>query len=92
MESLQPSLQVIRANTSMAATGLHFVGKLSEVKAELSHDEMQAILAHRVSVLYGMSVEEYKAARKAGTLPERPGDTALAVFSGEAGTRERSIT
>jgi hypothetical protein len=46
---------------------------------------MQAIFAHRVSVLYDMTVEEYVAARKAGTLPERPGATALAVFSGEAG-------
>lgn len=64
----------------MAATGLHSV-----VKTELSHCEMWAILAHRVSVLYGMSVDEYRAARKAGTLPARPGGTALAVFSGEAG-------
>jgi hypothetical protein len=53
---------------------------------------MQAILAHRVSILYDMNVEEYTAARKAGTLPECPGGTALAVFSGEAGYRERKPT
>ena len=84
MESLQPSLQAIRANAFMAATRIR-----SLVKTELSHDEMWAILAHRVSVLYDMNMEEYTAARKAGTLPERPGDTALAVFSGEAGERSR---
>ena len=66
----------------MAAARLHSVALM---KTELSHDEMRAILAHRVSVLYGMTVEEYKAARKAGTLPGRSGSTALAVFSGEAG-------
>ena len=66
----------------MAATRLH---SLALMKAELSRCEMWAILAHRVSVLYNMTVEEYTAARKAGTLPERSGGTALAVFSGEAG-------
>lgn len=52
---------------------------------ELTLGEMQAILTRRVRDMYGMTVEEYKAARKAGTLPYHPGDTALAVFSGEAG-------
>ena len=59
-----------------------------EQRAELTPDEMQTILAHRVSILYGMSVDDYLTARKAGTLPEREGDTALEVFSGEAGTRQ----
>ncbi|KKL04292.1 hypothetical protein LCGC14_2617530 [marine sediment metagenome] len=59
------------------------------MKSELSRCEMWTILAHRVSVIYGMSVEEYVAARKAGTLPERPGSTALAVFFAAAESGKR---
>jgi len=57
-----------------------------EQRAELTQEEMSAVLAHRVHVLYGMTVEEYKAARANGTLPDHPGSTALEVFSGEAGS------
>lgn len=58
-----------------------------ERRTELTLEEMQAILARRVRALYGIRVEEYRAARRAGTLPYHPEGTALAVFSGEAGER-----
>ena len=83
LESLQLRVQGFRAHPIVAPPRFHFL--VMERRAELSPCEMGAILAHRVSVLYSMSVEEYTAARKAETLPGRPGDTALAVFSGEAG-------
>lgn len=59
-----------------------------ELKTELSREEMRAIFAKRVRALYGMTVGQYVAARKNGTLPEHPGSTALEVFSGEAGSRK----
>ena len=58
-----------------------------ERRTELTPEEMRAILTRRIRAFYGMSVEEYTAARKAGTLPYHPKGTALAVFSGEAGER-----
>ena len=55
---------------------------MQTVRTTLTAEEMQERFAERVKALYGLSVSEYLAARRAGTL-ER--DIALEVFSGEAG-------
>ena len=53
-------------------------------RTELSPGEMQERFSRRVRELYGMNIEQYRAARKNGTLPRLPGSVALEVFSGEA--------
>ena len=56
------------------------------MKTDLTHAEMQALFAERVDNTLGMTVEEYREARRRGALPETPQTIALAVFSGEAGS------
>ena len=66
-----------------------------EQRAELTQEEMSAVLAHRVHVLYGMTVEEYKAARANGTLPDHPGSYVIegqcACGSGLIGADETEV-
>ena len=54
------------------------------MKTDLTHAEMQVLFAERVENTLGMTVEEYRKARRGGVLPETPQTIALAVFSGEA--------
>jgi hypothetical protein len=51
---------------------------------------MTEILHDRVRQLHGMSLDEYKRARRAGSLPSVPGSAALEVFSGEAANEDTS--
>jgi hypothetical protein len=57
----------------------------------LTADEMLELYAREVRQLYDMSLEEYRAAKVTGTLPDRPraAVTALEMMSGE-GIRPRS--
>src|SRR5690554_6274582 len=54
---------------------------------DLSSDDMMAILGQRVQAVYGFGLEEYIEARRAGTLPYKPGGAALEVFAGDFDTK-----
>ena len=52
-------------------------------KSVLDRDEMTDVLVRRVRAIYGLSVDEYCAARVAGKLPYKPEGAWLKVFVGE---------
>jgi hypothetical protein len=56
---------------------------------QLSAEQMLRLYAEKVQRLYGMTLDEYHAAKAAGRLPERPraAVAALEVFSGEGSSR-----
>lgn len=58
------------------------------IEQELTQEDMLRILADRVRRLYGLSLNEYLDARRAGTLPHVPGAAALEVFSGETASAD----
>lgn len=80
--SWRKAVQSITVNREGGTSMTHALERTEQ--AELEQDEMLAILRERVNDLYGLTLDEYIEARKAGTLPRLPGSAALEVFSGEA--------